>query len=135
MEIDTTVPPTPALARRESDLCAWLESRARVAIGFSGGVDSAYLAVRARLTLGPARREKFVSSALARRLIIREGASDEVWPDPPAGIDVRNPYFEVVPLDLVSNVISDVGVLGGDMMRDLCDSLDDESVALRGLRG
>ena len=82
-----------------------------------------------------AAREKFVSSAVARRLIIREGASGDVWPDPPAGIDVRNPYFEVVPLDLVSNVISDVGVLGGDMMRDLCDSLDDESVALRGLRG
>lgn len=55
MEIDTTVPPAPALARKESDLTAWLEARARVAIGFSGGVDSAYLAVKARLTLGPER--------------------------------------------------------------------------------
>ena len=55
MEIDTTVPPAPALARKESDLTAWLEARARVAIGFSGGVDSAYLAVKARLTLGPHR--------------------------------------------------------------------------------
>ena len=52
MEIDTAVPPEPALAR-ESELSAWLQARTRVAIGFSGGVDSAYLAVAARLTLGP----------------------------------------------------------------------------------
>ena len=44
-----------ALARREAELAAWLEERARVAIGFSGGVDSAYLAVAARSALGPGR--------------------------------------------------------------------------------
>ncbi len=37
---------------RESVLIAWLRSRNRVAIGFSGGVDSAYLAVVARRALG-----------------------------------------------------------------------------------
>ena len=52
MEIDTAVPPDPALAR-EAELSAWLQAQTRVAIGFSGGVDSAYLAVAARLTLGP----------------------------------------------------------------------------------
>lgn len=35
-------------------LGAWLRSRGRVAIGFSGGVDSAYLAVEAVRALGPA---------------------------------------------------------------------------------
>lgn len=37
---------------REDALVAWLRAAARVAIGFSGGVDSAYLAVVARQTLG-----------------------------------------------------------------------------------
>lgn len=55
MDIDTTAPSDPILARREADLATWLQARARVAIGFSGGVDSAYLAVAARLTLGPDR--------------------------------------------------------------------------------
>ena len=37
---------------KEARLEAWLRSRERVAIGFSGGVDSAYLAVVARRALG-----------------------------------------------------------------------------------
>lgn len=37
---------------REETLVAWLRVAGRVAIGFSGGVDSAYLAVVARRTLG-----------------------------------------------------------------------------------
>ena len=39
-------------AAREAVLAAWLRGRGRVAIGYSGGVDSAYLAVVARRTLG-----------------------------------------------------------------------------------
>jgi uncharacterized protein len=39
-------------ASRQSALAAWLVERGRVAIGYSGGVDSAYLAVMARRTLG-----------------------------------------------------------------------------------
>ncbi len=39
-------------AEKERALAAWLASRAPVAIGFSGGVDSAYLAVVARRALG-----------------------------------------------------------------------------------
>ncbi len=37
---------------KEVALAAWLRSRGRVAIGYSGGVDSAYLAVVARRNLG-----------------------------------------------------------------------------------
>ncbi len=40
-------------AAKEAALSRWLRERGRVAIGFSGGVDSAYLAVVARRTLGP----------------------------------------------------------------------------------
>jgi uncharacterized protein len=39
-------------AEKEEALARWLRERGRVAIGFSGGVDSAYLAVAARRTLG-----------------------------------------------------------------------------------
>lgn len=39
-------------AAKEEALAAWLRHHGRVAIGFSGGVDSAYLAVAARRTLG-----------------------------------------------------------------------------------
>jgi uncharacterized protein len=39
-------------SRKEGALAAWLTARGRVAIGYSGGVDSAYLAVVARGTLG-----------------------------------------------------------------------------------
>jgi uncharacterized protein len=39
-------------AAKEAALVAWLRAQERVAIGYSGGVDSAYLAVVARQTLG-----------------------------------------------------------------------------------
>lgn len=42
-------------AGREAALAAWLRTRGRVAIGFSGGVDSAYLACVAADVLGPQR--------------------------------------------------------------------------------
>jgi uncharacterized protein len=49
---DTATGKGAALAAKEAALAAWLASRDRVAIGYSGGVDSAYLAVVARRTLG-----------------------------------------------------------------------------------
>ena len=55
MDIDATASLDPILAGKEADLASWLSARAPVAIGFSGGVDSAYLAVAARLALGADR--------------------------------------------------------------------------------
>ena len=55
METDIAPGTELRLARKEADLAAWLAARAPVAIGFSGGLDSTYLAVTARLTLGPDR--------------------------------------------------------------------------------
>jgi len=52
MDIDSTVPSDLVLLQKEADLASWLAARAPVAIGFSGGVDSACLAVAARLNLG-----------------------------------------------------------------------------------
>jgi pyridinium-3,5-biscarboxylic acid mononucleotide sulfurtransferase len=52
MDIETTAPEDASLVRREADLADWLEAHAPIAIGFSGGVDSAYLAVAARRALG-----------------------------------------------------------------------------------
>lgn len=68
-----------------------------------------------------ASRDKFVGEQLAARLVIRSGHPDEVWDTPPPGAIVRNPYFESVPLDLVSAVISDFGILGTGMIPDVCE--------------
>jgi uncharacterized protein len=54
--METTSMATPeaiGLDAKERALHAWLLARSSVAIGFSGGVDSAYLAVTARRVLGP----------------------------------------------------------------------------------
>ena len=55
MRLDATVPTDHASERMASALADWLRARAPIAIGFSGGVDSAYLAVAARLALGADR--------------------------------------------------------------------------------
>jgi translation initiation factor 2B subunit (eIF-2B alpha/beta/delta family) len=68
-----------------------------------------------------ASRDKFVGRELAARLVIRSGEPAEVWDSPPDGVDVRNPYFELIPFDLVTAVISDVGILGTGMIEDVCE--------------
>jgi len=55
MEIHTNSPSHPGITPGEAALATWLRAQARIAIGFSGGVDSAYLAVAARQALGPDR--------------------------------------------------------------------------------
>ena len=46
------MPPDAQAADKEASLAAWLTALGRVAVGYSGGVDSAYLTVLARRTLG-----------------------------------------------------------------------------------
>lgn len=50
-----TVPPSAELLRKEEALTAWLRDRGSVLVGFSGGVDSAYLACAAVAALGADR--------------------------------------------------------------------------------
>jgi translation initiation factor 2B subunit (eIF-2B alpha/beta/delta family) len=73
-----------------------------------------------------ASRDKFVNHAVAGRLVIREGGASEIWEAPPPGVIVRNPYFEPTPLDLVTSVISDAGILGAGMVPDVCEAVGRE---------
>jgi translation initiation factor 2B subunit (eIF-2B alpha/beta/delta family) len=72
-----------------------------------------------------ATRDKFVTHAVGGRLVLREGAPADIWEAPPPGVTVRNPYFETTPLDLVTSVISDVGILGTAMVPDACNGGSD----------
>jgi len=76
-----------------------------------------------------ASRDKFVSHAIAGRLVFREGEPAEVWEGAPAGVAVRNPYFESTPLDLVTGIITDAGVLGAALAPEVCASMEDQASA------
>lgn len=65
-------------------------------------------------------REKFLDGPLAECVTLDDHAAGEVWSQAPAGIRVRNPYFERVPLPLAAALVSDVGVLGVGMVAEVC---------------
>ena len=69
-----------------------------------------------------AGRDKFMTPALAARLRLVDGSAGEVWQEAPAGVSVRNPYFERVPVDLVSQVITEAGILAPELVPDACAS-------------
>lgn len=71
-----------------------------------------------------ASRDKFASAAVTSRLTLREAAAGEVWSDPPAGVRIRNVYFEPTPLDDVTGFITDNGLFDASMARRLCEALD-----------
>jgi translation initiation factor 2B subunit (eIF-2B alpha/beta/delta family) len=75
-----------------------------------------------------ASRDKFVSQAVSLQLAVREGAPDEVWDTPPPGVTVRNPYFEPTPIDLLTSVITDTGIIGAALVPDVCESSADPAV-------
>lgn len=69
-----------------------------------------------------AGREKFVAEAIAARLRLRDDDPRALWADPAAGVAVANPLFERIPLDRVVGVITDAGLLAGDMIDEACAS-------------
>jgi translation initiation factor 2B subunit (eIF-2B alpha/beta/delta family) len=66
-----------------------------------------------------ASRDKFIGEEVSRRLTLREGPTDEVWPGPPPGVAIRNPYFERIPLTLATSLITDFGALGSALAADV----------------
>jgi translation initiation factor 2B subunit (eIF-2B alpha/beta/delta family) len=58
-----------------------------------------------------AGREKILPDDVFRALPLKPGSPNEVWRDPGAGVHVRNPYFEVIPLSFASAIVTEVAVL------------------------
>lgn len=54
--------------------------------------------------------EKFLPRGFAA-LEQNDWPSDEVWPDAPAGVEVRNRYFDTTPLDLIAGIVTEQGTL------------------------
>jgi translation initiation factor 2B subunit (eIF-2B alpha/beta/delta family) len=61
---------------------------------------------------GLAGREKLRGGSDVSRLVFVEGPPGELVESPPAGVVVRNPYFERIPLSLLSLLITDAGSRG-----------------------
>jgi translation initiation factor 2B subunit (eIF-2B alpha/beta/delta family) len=81
-----------------------------------------------------ATRDKFVDARVAGLLRIVDHDPSAVWDGPPPGVAVRNVYFERMPIDLVSGIITDAGTLSGEMIdeacRAACAGIDDRLVEL-----
>ena len=73
-----------------------------------------------------ATRDKFAGHAVAGRLALTEGARAEIWDGPPAGVTVRNPYFEATPNELVHSFITDVGLIGSALTAVVCEAVSQE---------
>jgi translation initiation factor 2B subunit (eIF-2B alpha/beta/delta family) len=58
-----------------------------------------------------AGREKILPDDVFAALTLRPGGPQEVWRDPVAGVQIRNPYFETIPLAWVSAIVTEAGVL------------------------
>lgn len=92
----------------------WLGADAVTDRGVINKVGSYAAALAAREHSVPvyalAERRKFLPAA-TRALGIVEMPPAEVWETPPAGVEPRNVYFELVPLDLLRGVVVEDGVL------------------------
>jgi len=68
-----------------------------------------------------AGEEKFWPSAVAP--LIPERDSAEVWPEPAAGVTIVNRYFEPVPLDLFTGLVTATGLLAPEQVRQRVSAL------------
>lgn len=67
-----------------------------------------------------AGRDKFVPPQIEAALTIATHPADEVWDTPPPGVVIRNAYFERVPLDPLTALVTDAGLLTPDMVEEAC---------------
>lgn len=102
---------------------------------FVNKVGTGQLCAAASLACVPAYvlagREKFLRPSLAEVVPLRQGDARDVWSEPSAGVSVSNPLFERVPLDRVAGVVSDAGLLAGEMVGMACESVIDANAADR----
>lgn len=66
--------------------------------------------------------EKCVRPEIAAALTLRADVPATLWADAPEGVVVENVLFERVSHDRVAGVISDAGVLAGDMIAHACEA-------------
>jgi translation initiation factor 2B subunit (eIF-2B alpha/beta/delta family) len=66
---------------------------------------------------------------VARVIAPRDGAQAEVWNTAPAGVSVRNPYLERVPLELITAIITDGGLMPAANVAAFCASLETPRLA------
>ncbi len=71
-----------------------------------------------------ASRDTFLPPGLLGHVEASEGPPGDVWADPPAGVSVRNPGCEPTPLDLVTGLITDAGLLPPEAAPDVCQALE-----------
>lgn len=70
----------------------------------------------AALAARDAGRPVYVASELSKTaartwFVVEEMAGEEVWPEAPGGVRVRNPYFERIPAELIQGIITEAGLL------------------------
>lgn len=53
---------------------------------------------------------KFLPADAAPLLHVADHPGDEVWPDAPAGLHIRNSYFDTTPLDLFTGIVCEHGI-------------------------
>lgn len=76
-----------------------------------------------------ASRDKCCAPALARVIAPRDGTPTEIWDGPPAGVAVRNPYLERVPLDLITAIVTDGGLMPAANVPEFCVALESPRLA------
>ena len=80
-----------------------------------------------------ASRFTFLNPILSGAVHGRGGPAQEVWPSQPSDVDVDvvNPYFERVPLEVVTTFVTDVGPIGTGSVHQVCESFVDAPLAKR----
>jgi translation initiation factor 2B subunit (eIF-2B alpha/beta/delta family) len=68
-----------------------------------------------------ASRDKALPEVLAARWQGHDGALEEVWPDPPVNVAIRNPYFETISVELATQFLTDLGPLSPDDTAELSE--------------
>jgi translation initiation factor eIF-2B subunit delta len=58
--------------------------------------------------------EKLLGAGMAKKYRILRKDPREVWPDPPAGIEVFNFYFDATPLKFLTAIFTEEGILRGN---------------------